>query len=256
GYVGDKHRRKLVPLNLNVKNLRPALKLPEHDIYDATPSDDELIEFLKFLSYSTDDNKPLVKRGDFRRKGLPPMWNMLFSIINCCLNGKVGSPDQSSHAMLSIMYGIYFGLDLDFAGLIFEDMVGLIRKKVATQNQAKRSSSSSSHHDGNPKNLILQRFFGLAFHDTLKEQLPWSSSDKSLAFAKLYPMKSFKPTIHDKGYRQIRPMSHAMIMWLPKTHRDEYRRRCRRPKPVLATPLRIGQPKESKIRKIKERSEE
>ncbi|KAJ9547376.1 hypothetical protein OSB04_019919 [Centaurea solstitialis] len=221
GYSSDRKEKKMVSLTMNVNDLRQALHLEELETYDDTPTDEELIEFLKFLSYTPDATKPLIKRGDFRRKGLPLMWNMLFSIINSCLNGKVGSPDQSSHAMLSILYGIFFGLNLDFAGLIFDDM----------------------------------RFFGLVFHDILQEKLPWSPSDKSITMVKLFPMKGFKPTKQPQGYGQIRPMTHAMIMLLQKSHRDEYRRRCRRPKPVPATPLRIGQPKEHRFKKTTERSE-
>jgi len=123
GYTSDAKGKKMVPLEMNVNDLRTALHLEELSEYDDSPTDDELIEFLKWLSYTADEGKPLRKRGDFRRKGLPPLWNTLFSIINSCLNGKVGSPDQTSQAMLSIMYGIYFNLKLDFAGFIFEDMV-------------------------------------------------------------------------------------------------------------------------------------
>ncbi|KAJ9566359.1 LOW QUALITY PROTEIN: hypothetical protein OSB04_002325 [Centaurea solstitialis] len=209
GYTADRKGKKMVSLTMNVNDLRQALHLEELEKFDNTPTNEELIEFLKFFSYTPDDDKPLIKRGDFRRKGLHPMWNMLFSIINCCLNGKVGSPDQSSHAMLSIMYGIFFGLNLDFVGLIFEDMVGLIRKKVVTQNLSKRSFANN---DGNPKNLVLQRLFGLMFHDVLQEKLPWSTSDKTVTMAKLFPMKGFKPTEHKKGYAQIRPMSHNNVV--------------------------------------------
>ena len=75
--------------------------------------------------------------------------------------------------MLSIMYGIYFNLKLDFAGFIFEDMVGLIRKKVATQNAAKNPSKKSKKDDGHPPNLVLQRFFGLVFYDELLRSSQW-----------------------------------------------------------------------------------
>ena len=116
-----------MPIVLNVNTLRTALHLPSLeslnlDAFAPTPTDDELIQFLEFHSYAAQTK--IVKRTQFKRKGLPPIWNTLFSIVNCCLTGKVGSHDQTSHAMLSIMYGIYFNLPLDYAQHIFEDMVG------------------------------------------------------------------------------------------------------------------------------------
>ena len=63
---------------MNMNDLRTALHLDERSEYDDSPTDDELIEFLKWLSYTADDGKPLRKRGDFCRKGLPPLWNTLF----------------------------------------------------------------------------------------------------------------------------------------------------------------------------------
>ena len=110
-------------------------------------------------------------------------------------------------------------------------MVGLIRKKVATQNTAKNPSKKSKKDDGHPPNLVLQRFFGLVFHDELMEKLPWNPSEK-LKMAKVFPMSSFKPTLHIMGYKQQRPMSRAMIKVLPKGHWKSYRHGFRRPKPV------------------------
>ncbi|KAJ9544079.1 hypothetical protein OSB04_023786 [Centaurea solstitialis] len=212
GYTADSKGKKMISLSMNVNDLRSTLQLEELSEYDDTPTNEEMIEFLNFLSYTPDDNLPLIKRGDFRRKGLPPLWNMLFSILNSCLNGK-----------------------------------------VATQTSAR--SSKSKKGDGHPPNLVLQRFFGLVFYNILKEKLPWNPSDKGSPMAKLFPFKSFKPTVQKKGYAQERPMSHAMIMLLQKEHRNAYRSSYRSPKPVPGTPLRIGKPKEHRHRKTSERDE-
>ena len=75
--------------------------------------------------------------------------------------------------------------------------------------------------------------------------------------AKVFPMSSFKPTLHIKGYKQQRPMSRAMIKLLPKGHRKSYRRGFRRPKPVPKTPPRIGAPpKERRIKTKSQRDED
>ncbi|KAJ9544447.1 hypothetical protein OSB04_024154 [Centaurea solstitialis] len=88
----------------------------------------------------------------------------------------------------------------------------------------------------------MQRSFGLVFHDLLMDKLPWDTSDKSIRMAKIFPMQQFMPTMHQKGYKQQRPLSHVMTKLLPKEHRDAYRCGFRRPKSVSATSLRVGQP--------------
>ncbi|KAI3669355.1 hypothetical protein L6452_40588 [Arctium lappa] len=78
------------------------------------PTDEDTVEFLKFIGYG----KPISKRTDFRRQFLPPPWNVLFSILNRTLTGNVGSPDQSRHNILEIMYGVYFDLLLAMPNLL------------------------------------------------------------------------------------------------------------------------------------------
>ena len=78
-------------------------------------TNDEICRFVEFLGY----NEPLAKRTDFRRGRLPSLWNTLFSILNRALTYKTGSPDQSSHQILAIMYEMYYDLPLDYVALIF-----------------------------------------------------------------------------------------------------------------------------------------
>ena len=58
------------------------------------------------------------------------MGNTLFSVLNRALTCKTGIPDQSSHQILAIMYGIYYDLRLDYAGLIFDEMVSAVQAKI------------------------------------------------------------------------------------------------------------------------------
>ena len=83
GYVSHPFNKSLVPLELNVDQLRIALRLPSLESlnlssFAPTPTEKELIEFLEFHSYAV----PITKRTQFRRKCLPPVWNTLFSIVN------------------------------------------------------------------------------------------------------------------------------------------------------------------------------
>ncbi|KAJ9552865.1 LOW QUALITY PROTEIN: hypothetical protein OSB04_016910 [Centaurea solstitialis] len=216
GYVLHPENKTYVTFHLNADLLRSSLHLPDLealalDDFDVVPSKDELLGFMRFLNYKEDDKHPLNKRGDFCIMGLPPLWNTLFSVLNFCLTEKVGGHDQSSKSLLSIMYGIYFALNLDFTTLIFEDMVNLIRKKCATQNLP-----SDKRKD--PVNLVLQRFFGLCFAAQLTNELGPTTAPLA------------------------KPMSKAMLNHLEKGSRRAYKRVYRRLERFPKTPTRIGFP--------------
>ena len=76
GYASHPTVKSLVPLEVNVTTLRSALNLPTLESQNLTrfspsPSDSELLEFLAFHSYTS--AKPITKRTEFKRKGLPPL---------------------------------------------------------------------------------------------------------------------------------------------------------------------------------------
>ncbi|KAJ9552973.1 hypothetical protein OSB04_017018 [Centaurea solstitialis] len=179
---------------MNVVTLREALQLPtleelNLEKYSPSPTDAELMEFLEFM------------------------------IINFYLTGKVGSHDQSAQAMLSIMYGIYFDLPLDFAQLIFE----ACHPKL--ENSKEENSKTAKKKD--LVNLILHRFFGLYFSYQLATDLA-----PAKPLAKYYPLQEFKPMNHVLGYENPRPLSKAMLQHLDKESRKAYIRGHRRPESV------------------------
>ena len=88
----------------------------------------------------------------FGKGRLPPLWNTLFSILNRALTCKTGSPDQSSHQILAIMYAIYYDLPLDYAGLIFDEMVNAVKAKVKEQTGSKKTKKEGK----NPKTSPIQ----------------------------------------------------------------------------------------------------
>ena len=45
GYTSDAKGKKMIPLEMNVNDLRTALHLDELSEYDDSPTDDELVEF-------------------------------------------------------------------------------------------------------------------------------------------------------------------------------------------------------------------
>ena len=109
GYASHKDDDKIALMSINKAKLRTILELPSRkDLnltkYSKNPSDSEICQFIKFLRY----NQNLTNITVFRRGRLPPLWNTLFSILNRALTCKTGIPDQSSHQILAIMYGIYY----------------------------------------------------------------------------------------------------------------------------------------------------
>ena len=123
--VGD-----IVRLGFNKGTLKNVFQLPtKRDLnvirYSYEPNA-EIYQFLRFIGYAED----IEMRTLFRRHRLPPMWNTLFSILNKALTCKVGSPHQSSHAILEIMYRIYSDLPLDYVGLIYGERTSAIEAKV------------------------------------------------------------------------------------------------------------------------------
>jgi hypothetical protein len=160
GYASHKDDDRIALMSINKAKLRTLLELPsKRDLnllkYSESPSDSEICQFVNFLGY----NQNLTNRTLFRKGRLPPLWNTLFSILNRALTCKTGSPDQSSHQILAIMYGIYYDLPLDYAGLIFDEMVSAVEAKVKEQ----RGTTKKEGRD--PKNLSFPRFFSILLAD-------------------------------------------------------------------------------------------
>ncbi|GJW69673.1 retrovirus-related pol polyprotein from transposon TNT 1-94 [Tanacetum coccineum] len=57
-----------------------------------------------------------------RLKYFTPMWKILMTYLVKCLGGNQGSYDQLNVNQHSIAYGLCWGLDIDFAGILFSDL--------------------------------------------------------------------------------------------------------------------------------------
>ncbi|KAI3669369.1 hypothetical protein L6452_40603 [Arctium lappa] len=201
GYATHPSTEKILDLGINRRKLSDVFGLPtKTDLnlrkFSEEPTEEEILEFLRFIGYAV----PITKRTNFRRQNLPPLWNVLFSILNRCLTSKVGSPDQSSHTILAIMYGIYYDLPLDYARLIFRE----IQNAVITKQQDQDRGTE-------PKNIVFGRFLGLLLGDDLIGEGKLPTEDKTI---KLYDMKSHKPTTIKTGYPEARPLSTKMLTYL------------------------------------------
>ena len=131
----------------------------------------------------------------------------MFSILNPALMCKTGSPDQWSHQILDIMYGIYYDLPLDYTGLIFDEMVNAMKAAVKEQTGSKKKEGR------NPKNLSYPRFFSILFGDDLfgEAETKGKPFPKDGLPAKINRMKSHSPTLHLEGYSFRRPQPYSAL---------------------------------------------
>ncbi|KAI3715210.1 hypothetical protein L6452_22182 [Arctium lappa] len=170
GYATHPSTEKILDLGINHRKLSDVFEIPtKSDLnlrkFSKEPTKEEILEFLMFIGYAV----PITKRTNIRRQNLPPLWNVLFSIMNRCLTSKVGSPDQSIHTILAIMYGIYYDLPLDYVGLIFREIQNAVISKQQDQDRGTE-----------PKNMAFGRFRGLLLGDDLigEGKLPAEVSER------------------------------------------------------------------------------
>ncbi|GKD67854.1 hypothetical protein Tco_1321944, partial [Tanacetum coccineum] len=75
-------------------------------------------------------------RGDIGAKGtlkkscLPPRWRLLMAQIMQCLGGKTGGLDQISNKDATILYCLANGVQVDYAKIIWEDLIHKLNKKT------------------------------------------------------------------------------------------------------------------------------
>ncbi|KAI3715212.1 hypothetical protein L6452_22184 [Arctium lappa] len=228
GYATHPSTEKILDLGINHRKLSDVFEIPtKSDLnlrkFSKERTKEEILEFLMFIGYAV----PITKRTNFRRQNLPPLWNVLFSILNRCLTSKVGSPDQSSHTILAIMYGIYYDLPLDYAGLIFSEIQNVVISKQQDQDRGTE-----------PKNMAFGRFLGLLLGDDLIREGKLPAEGKPI---KLHEMMSHKPTTIKTGYPSARPLSTRMLIYLGSEEGTRiYIRGYRTPEPSPATPPRVG----------------
>ncbi|KAI3758669.1 hypothetical protein L6452_06240 [Arctium lappa] len=103
-------------LRINRRKLSDVFGLPtKSDLnlrkFSEEPTEEEILEFLRFIGYAV----PITKRTNFRRQNLPPLWNVLFSILNRCLTSK--DQDRGTEPK-NIVFGRFLGL------LLGDDLIG------------------------------------------------------------------------------------------------------------------------------------
>nr|GEY54844.1 hypothetical protein [Tanacetum cinerariifolium] len=75
-------------------------------------------------------NGKIKAKGTLKKICLPPRWRLLMGQIIQCLGGKTGGLDQISNKDATILYCLANGVQVDYAKLIWDDLIHKLNKKT------------------------------------------------------------------------------------------------------------------------------
>ncbi|GKB74632.1 hypothetical protein Tco_0936044 [Tanacetum coccineum] len=75
-------------------------------------------------------NGEIRAKGTLKKSCLPPRWRLLMGQIIQCLGGKICGLDQISNKDATILYCLANGVQVDYAKLIWEDLIHKLNKKT------------------------------------------------------------------------------------------------------------------------------
>ncbi|GKA00771.1 hypothetical protein Tco_0673436 [Tanacetum coccineum] len=113
---------------IGITTFRNALRahyLSHSSKYAKTPSLATVRPWFSSIGYSGE----IGAKGTLKKSFLPPRWRLLMAQIIQCLGGKTGGHDQISNKDAIILYCLANGVEIDFARLIWEDIIHKLNKK-------------------------------------------------------------------------------------------------------------------------------
>ncbi|GJX30733.1 retrovirus-related pol polyprotein from transposon TNT 1-94 [Tanacetum coccineum] len=75
-------------------------------------------------------NREIGAKGTLKKSCLPPKWRLLIGQIIKCLGGKTGGLDQISNKDATVLYCLANGVQVDYAKIIWEDLIHKLNKKA------------------------------------------------------------------------------------------------------------------------------
>ena len=125
-------------IKFDVKVLRAVLKLPTEKSKTGSktssntvtkfikpPPLSEIIQFLRELGYDESETKLDYKLSSINRKNIPQPWLTLYSILINCIAGRETGLEHPSLGLLQIFWGVVKVKTIDYAQLIWDDMIFL-----------------------------------------------------------------------------------------------------------------------------------
>ncbi|KAL7585994.1 hypothetical protein Lser_V15G44225 [Lactuca serriola] len=118
---------------ISKKNFAKLLCLPTQGPY-VTPTSEDLIDMFNSMGH-----EPYMKKlSEFKKSKLPAVWSLLFGFILRGLTSRACGLDAARREVLSLMYGLYKGVNVDFATVLWGDFVDSIK-------HSKRETELSAH---------------------------------------------------------------------------------------------------------------
>ncbi|XP_023737275.2 uncharacterized protein LOC111885229 isoform X2 [Lactuca sativa] len=194
------------------------LCLPTEGPY-VTPTSEELIDVFNSMGH-----EPYMKKvSDFKKSRLPAVWSLLFGFILRGLTSRTGGLDAGPKELLSLMYGLYKGVNVDFATVLWNEFVDSIK-------HSKRATELSAH-----------RFWALIVSQAYEfHKIPIDESEvpKTLIHQISIPTKADQS--HSSFVGQI-PEEMLSLIKCPSRILDQYRASLIIPYPVRPTPQPLPQ---------------
>ncbi|KAI3667432.1 hypothetical protein L6452_42489 [Arctium lappa] len=200
--------------------------------FEKRPTSETLLQFIRMLGYNTE----ITRLSNFRRQHLPPIWNFMFFVLNRTLTCKLGSMDQATPEILSIMYALFFNRNLDMAGIIFDMILTSIEKKNKCLSKDPEQTTQSSK----VPSITFPRFLSLIIHVAIEKlHILIATEQPKTPF---YIMNNFKPTILSEGYPEARRIPHHMLNQVnpQSVALASYLSVAQGLEPVLGTPTHLG----------------
>ncbi|GKB14395.1 hypothetical protein Tco_0848318 [Tanacetum coccineum] len=115
--------------DIGITTFRNALRaqyLPHSSMYVPPPSITTVRPWFATIGYRGE----IGAKGTLKKSCLPPRWRLLMAQIMQCLGGKTGGLDQISNKDATILYCLANGVQVDYAKIIWEDLIHKLNKKT------------------------------------------------------------------------------------------------------------------------------
>ncbi|GJR10701.1 retrovirus-related pol polyprotein from transposon TNT 1-94 [Tanacetum coccineum] len=114
---------------IGITTFRNAIRahyLPQSSMYVPPPSITTIRPWFSTIGY----NGETGAKGTLKKIYLPLRWRLLMGQIIQCLGGKIGGLDQISNKDATILYCLENGVQVDYANIIWEDLIHKLNKKT------------------------------------------------------------------------------------------------------------------------------
>ncbi|KAI3510674.1 hypothetical protein L1887_17806 [Cichorium endivia] len=116
---------------LDKKTFSKALNLPYHTSNFNQPSDSDLKSMIYNMGYMYD----LPKLFHMSKGHISPLWQCLIHYIIKCLTGKMAGTDQLNKRLMTLLWSLYSGRKVDYAGILFDDFIHYVPSSLKPTGQ-------------------------------------------------------------------------------------------------------------------------